>query len=91
MTVSVSLRPVAPQREDDLTLRTLINRIYQERGHMRNVTQESLRAEIEAEETEAEDDQLSDDVQNIEEDAGDPEARLKTLFAAKEEMVNLVG
>lgn len=90
MAVSVSLLPMAgsPKQQRDLT--SLVGQIYKERRHMRFVTSEALKNEIGVEGAPVPDASSLDAI-DVEDAPPDAEAKLKSLFEAREEMMTLVG
>lgn len=90
MPFPLALRPSADDYGTESSLKVLVDRIYKERGHMRNITEQSLREEIEEKDAAVASESESSD--SDDRDAGeDAEAKMKTLVAAKEEMVGLIG
>lgn len=84
---TLSIRPPT-RKEDAEPLTQLIGRINEERGHFRNITEDSLRAEIEAQEVNGGEAEVED-----EEEIGvaDPEDRRKELYAARTELLKFIG
>ena len=89
MAFPLSLRPVARKAtgDDQESLQYLIQRINEERGHFRNITEESLRQEIDA--LESVDSKLEDDTAP-EEKPQDVEARRKEIYAARADMLKFI-
>jgi len=83
----LSIRPV-PRKHDAETLPQLIGRINEERGHFRNITEDSLQAEIEVRDAEAGEDVTIDEAPSSAEDV---EARRKEIYAARAELLKYVG
>ncbi|KAB8338862.1 hypothetical protein FH972_021806 [Carpinus fangiana] len=83
-----SLRPLLVQNEIDSNLPLLVGRIIQERGHFKNVTEESLQEEFEAQDKDDASDQDSDDA------ADKPrtlEARRTELAVARAAILDQLG
>ena len=80
----LSLRPW-PSQETDESLDTTISRIFEARGHFKNVTEQILLDEISQETPSVE---LQPNVARVgeNEDELDPKARREKLYAAKTEM-----
>lgn len=71
--------------ENTDSLSDWVNQVWRERGHLRNINEDVLQAEIDAE---AEEEESSDDDMG-ESKKMDATERMKELFAAKAEMVEL--
>jgi len=84
---ALSLRP-PPRKRDAEPLSQLIGRINDERGHFRNITEDSLRAEIEAKEARGAQEVLEDKEAVVVEDK---EARRKEIYSAKVELLQLIA
>jgi len=81
---ALSLRP-PPRKRDAEPLSQLIGRINDERGHFRNITEDSLRAEIEA--RGAQEDLEDKEAVVVE----DKEARRKEIYSARVELLQLIA
>jgi len=84
---ALSLRPV-PRKRDSEPLAQLIGRINEERGHFRNITEDSLRAEIEANAARGAQEDLEYKETVVVEDK---EARRKEIYTARGELLQLIG
>lgn len=70
------------------SLQSILGRIYDERGHFRHITEETLQAEIaadDAQDTSSDTDEEEDETG--ESDAIDSKSRREQLYAAKAEML----
>ena len=81
----LSLRPWPTQGTED-DLETTISRIFESRGHFKNITEQSLTEEIKQQHASGED--AYSDAGEADEDAEelDPKARREKVLAAKAEM-----
>ena len=84
MSFPLSLRVWSEKEDTTAPLGSLVTRINEERGHFRNITEDSLREEIEHGDT------LQDAVESDVDDVYDPEQRRKTLYAARTEMLKFI-
>ena len=84
----LSLRPQAVKHDEADPIPEFIRRLKEERGHLRNITEESLREELrQAEDGESEEgDGGQEDAEAL-----DPEAQRKRVYEAKAEMLQFVG
>ncbi|KAF2457853.1 subunit 17 of mediator complex-domain-containing protein [Lineolata rhizophorae] len=86
---TLSLRPKGAQGADDEPVARLVERIYEERGHFRNVTEDSLQAEIEAQERGEASSSVGDDGDG--ETVADDKRKREELVSAKVEMLKQLG
>ncbi|KAI9663335.1 MAG: RNA polymerase II mediator complex subunit [Alyxoria varia] len=84
----LSLRPQAVKDEEADSIPVFVRRLNEERGHLRNITEDSLREELKtAEEGDTEDAEYGqEDVEAL-----DPEAQRKRVYEAKAEMIQFVA
>ncbi|KAI9709706.1 MAG: RNA polymerase II mediator complex subunit [Bogoriella megaspora] len=88
-TFPLSLRPWPGREAEEDDLKTTIERVFQERGHFRYITEEGLAEEIAKASEEGEEDK--DEQKTEEEDESDYKARREKLQAAKMEMLQDVS
>lgn len=82
----ISLQSWPPKNADPASaLPTFFQRIYIERGGLRNVTEESLRQEIAEEEAAA---AAGEDNGDVEEEAAEEPDRMKELLTARADMLD---
>lgn len=87
--LSVSLQPLRSTNKEEDSLKSLIERISQQRGSFRDVTATKLELEIRsAESGVVDDDELGTD---IEENGENSTARQEQVLKAKEEMIKQVS
>ncbi len=85
----LSIRPWPAKEDTSDSLPYLINRIVEQRGHLRNITEASLENEIRALEAGEEGDVIKDEVEGSR--PQDAESRRKELYAARVEMLKYIG
>lgn len=85
--ITLSLRPWPTRSDQEESLRSIIDRINDQRGHFRNVTEDSLKAEISALEA-GRDVMETDNGKKLTVDNEDNQK--KELQAAKQELSNFV-
>lgn len=86
-TLPAALLP-GPRGDEAESLKSILGRIYDERGHFRHITEETLEAEIladDAQDISSDTDEEEDDAE--ENDAVDSKSRREQLMAAKIEML----
>ncbi|KAK8192624.1 RNA polymerase II mediator complex subunit [Zalaria obscura] len=90
-TLPASLRPWRQEENEQESLKSILARINEERGHFRLVTEESLQAEIATEDTE--EDRPGEDSADEEEETKEPDTktRREELYAARAEMIQNVA
>lgn len=91
MSVSVTLQSSRGGQDGLGSINDFVDRLYKQRGSMRDVTEESLREEIENEAAEGGVDTEGEDVVSETGEAEDLDARLKSLGSARDDMLALVG
>ncbi|KAI9661201.1 MAG: RNA polymerase II mediator complex subunit [Bathelium mastoideum] len=81
----LSLRPW-PTNETEESLKVVISRVFESRGHFKDISEQSLLDEIQAEQ--ASKSQTRSDLDHVDEskDELDPKARLEKIYATKAEM-----
>ena len=90
----LSLRPTHNQDAQPEPLPLLIDRIYQERGDLRNFTEESLQKEIDEEKNKAPDaldEAATDEEEGDVEQPQDLESRLKEIREARTDMLAAIA
>lgn len=85
---TVSLQPEAARNDGSDALPELIRRINVERGHLRNITEEGLKEEIQKAENGVVDQEADDDEDGKPQDL---ESRRKQLFDSKMEMIEAIS
>lgn len=87
-----ALLPTPKEDPDTNSLKSILARIYDERGHFRHITEASLQAEIDAEEDQdnSEDTDDEDDAVVDADDSGS-KGRRDQLLAVRAEMIALVA
>lgn len=84
-----SLRPWNHETGEAESIKTILGRIYDERGHFRNITEAGLKAEIAAQEDG--DDESEGEESDAEGDVKEGKSRPEELLAAKAEMIGHVA
>ena len=91
-TLPASLLPASRDEVQDEALTSLLGRIFEERGHFRHVTEQSLEAEIATEEAqESSSDAEDEDEETGENDDVDSKGRREHLYAVKTQLLELVA
>lgn len=89
-TLPASLRPWVEHNDESESLQSILGRIYAERGHFRKITEETLQAEIEAQETDIAISDSGEDNEDAEEVKAS-KSRPEELQAARRDMIGHVA
>ena len=89
--IPLSLRPRPKKDANSESLNELVGRIYQERGQLSNVAEETLKQEIEDARDAAATTEQPCEGEDGKDKPQDFESRQKELFEAREEMIKFVA
>ena len=88
--LSLSLRAFPPVEKEKETLKYLISRINQQKGSFRNVTEQSLEEEIEAQDAGKPDEDEQDVIGTVEE-VEDVKTKQEVVTKAREDVIKYIG
>lgn len=88
--LSLSLQAFPTVDEEKESLKYLISRINQQKGSFRNVTEQSLEEEIQAQEAGKTDKDVQDVVETVEE-VEDVKTKQEEVMKAREDMIKQIG
>lgn len=87
-----ALLPASREDPEAASLKSILARIYDERGHFRHMTEESLQAEMAADDgPDNSSDSDDDDEDAVDADDSGSKSRRDQLLAARAEMIGLVS